>query len=162
MRLGRLLRLLLLVGVLVRGGRLTHLETDALELAGELLDLALVEIVLERERLELCGLEISALLGALDEGLRLVGIKQFVKLVLCQLSLSALASRSAANLRTVGGIPFSFQGEPPVDGSEPATRPCSLLFRRRRLFGLRANREVELDLVLVVQDEPGTKRFAVS
>jgi hypothetical protein len=26
---------------------------------------------------------------------------------------------------------------------------------------LRANRKLELDLVLVIQDEPGTKRFAV-
>src|SRR5437660_7959663 len=40
------------------------------------------------------------------------------------------------------------------------TRPCSLLFRRRRLFGLRADGELELDLVLIVQDEPRPKRFA--
>ena len=89
--LGRLGLFLLLLGVLLGlGGRLAHLEPDALELAGQLLDLALVEVVLERERLELGRLEISTLLGTLDEGLGLVGIKQFVKLVLCQLSLSAL------------------------------------------------------------------------
>jgi hypothetical protein len=46
--------------------------------------------VLERERLELCGFEVAALLSALDERLGLVGIKQFVQLVLCQLSLSAV------------------------------------------------------------------------
>src|SRR5215212_8597268 len=45
--------------------------------------------------------------------------------------------------------------------SAPATTQCPLLFRCRRLFGLRANGKIELDLVLVVQDEPGTKRFAV-
>jgi len=90
MRLDRLGGLFLL-GLLLRlGGRLAHLEPDALELAGQLLDLVLVQVVLERERLELGGLEIPALLSALDEGLRLVGIKQFVQLVLCQLSLSAL------------------------------------------------------------------------
>src|SRR3954454_10891472 len=58
-----------------RGGRLPHLEPDALELAGQLLDLVRVEVVLERERLELGGLEIAPLLGALDERFCLVGIK---------------------------------------------------------------------------------------
>src|SRR5437667_9210229 len=133
MRLGRL-RGLLLLGLLLRlGGGLAHLEPDALELAGQLLDLVLVQVVLERERLELGGLEVATLLSTLDESLRLVGIKQFVELILCQLSLSALTLWSAANLLTVSGIPFSFQGEPPHTGPESATRPCPLLFRRRRL-----------------------------
>src|SRR5439155_26721530 len=47
-------------------------------------------------------------------------------------------------------------------GAKTDTRPCPLLFRGRRLFGLRAHGKLELDLVLVVQDEPRTKRFAVS
>src|SRR3954454_25067894 len=67
---------LLLFGFLFGlGGRLPHLEPDALELAGQLLDLVRVEVVLERERLELGGLEIAPLLGALDERFCLVGIK---------------------------------------------------------------------------------------
>jgi len=41
--------------------RLTDLEPDALELAGQLFDLGLVEIVLERERLELGSLEVPTL-----------------------------------------------------------------------------------------------------
>src|SRR5205823_631161 len=159
--LGRLGGLLLLRLLLCLECRLTHLEPDALELAGQFLDLVLVQVVLEGEGLELCRLEVPTLLGTLDECLGLVGIKQFVKLVLCQLSLSALTLWSAANLRTVSGLPFSFQGEPPHGGSETGTRPCPLLFRRRRLFGLRTHGKLELDLVLVVQDEPRTKRFAV-
>src|SRR4029079_8934810 len=103
MLLGRLGRLLLLLFGL--GRRLTHLEPDPLELAGQFLDLVLVELVLQSESLELGSLEMPTLLGPFDESLGLVGIKQFVKLILCQMSLSAPTLRSAANLRTVGGIP---------------------------------------------------------
>ena len=39
-----------------------------LELAGQLLDVGLVEVVLERECLELGRLDVAALLGGLDEG----------------------------------------------------------------------------------------------
>jgi hypothetical protein len=88
--LGRLGLFLLLLLLLSFRGSLAHLEADALELAGQLLDLGLVEVVLDGERFELCGLEVSTLFGTLHKGLGLVGIKQFVKLVLCQLSLSAL------------------------------------------------------------------------
>src|SRR5438093_210427 len=67
MRLCRLGGLLLLGLFLRLGGRLAHLEPDALELAGQLLDLVLVQVVLERERLELGRLEITPLLSTLDE-----------------------------------------------------------------------------------------------
>jgi hypothetical protein len=69
--------------------------------------------VLEREGLELGRFEVPTLLGPLDEDLGLVGIKQFVQLVLCQISLSVPYFVIRGNLRTVGRIPFSFQGEPP-------------------------------------------------
>ena len=67
----------------LRGGG-AELEPDALELARELLDLGLVEVVLERERLELGGLDEAALLGALDERARLVGLEKLVQLLLRQ------------------------------------------------------------------------------
>jgi hypothetical protein len=86
--LGRLAGLLFLLGLLGLGLRLADIETNSLELAGQLFDLGLVEIVLEGERLELGSLEVPTLLGALDERLGLVGIKQFVQLILCQVSLS--------------------------------------------------------------------------
>jgi len=75
MRLDRsgLLLLLFLGGSLGRGrlGR-SDLQADALELARDLLDLLIVQVVLERERLELGRLDIAALLRALDEGLGLI------------------------------------------------------------------------------------------
>ena len=71
------------------GFGLADIEPDALELAGQLFDLGLVEVVLEGERLELGGLEVPTLLGTLDERLGLVRIKQFVQLILCQVSLSS-------------------------------------------------------------------------
>jgi hypothetical protein len=67
---------------------LTHLEPDPLELAGQLLDVVVVELVLERERLELGGLEVATLLCSFDEQAGLVGVKQFVKLILGQIVLS--------------------------------------------------------------------------
>ena len=66
-----------------------RIEPDPFELPGQLLDLGLVQIVLEGERLELGSLEVPTLLGTLDERLGLVGIKQFVQLILCQVSLSS-------------------------------------------------------------------------
>src|SRR5205085_8763846 len=86
LRLRRRLGLGLLLG---RSGslRLPDLEPDALEFARQLLDLVLVQVVLERERLEGGLLDEAALLRTLDEYLGLVGIKQFVKLVLCQVAL---------------------------------------------------------------------------
>src|SRR5262249_8153990 len=151
-----------LLGLLLLG--LSHglpdLEPDALELAGQLLDVLLVELVLEGERLELDGLEVAPLLSPFDELTSLVGIKQFVKLVLGQKRPFRAYFVILGHLRTVGGFPFCFQGEPCRHQPTSETRPCFVLFRRRRLFGLRAHGEFELDLVLVVQDEPRPKRFA--
>ncbi|MGZ8693181.1 MAG: hypothetical protein ACXWZT_10675, partial [Gaiellaceae bacterium] len=84
----RLGGLLFLLGLLLGRG-LADVEPDPLELAGQLLDLGLVEVVLEGERLELGSLEVPTFLGTLDERLGLVGIKQFVQLILCQVSLSS-------------------------------------------------------------------------
>jgi hypothetical protein len=51
--------------------------------------------VLEDERLELGGLEVPAvLLGALDEGLEMLGLEQFDELVLRQSAVSVLSIRS--------------------------------------------------------------------
>src|SRR5207302_7336243 len=74
---------LLLLGLL--GPRLADLEADRLELARQLLDLVVREIVLERERLELGRLEVAALFGSLDDRARLLGFQQFLQLVLRQL-----------------------------------------------------------------------------
>jgi hypothetical protein len=74
---------LLLLGL--GGGRLSDLEPDALELAGDLLDLDLREVVLEREGLEVRGRDEAALLGALDERACLLGVEQLVQLVRRQL-----------------------------------------------------------------------------
>ena len=77
LRLGRLL-------LLLAGDRRTDVEPDRLELARQLLDLVVVEVVLEREGLEVGRLDEAALLGALDEGARAVALEQFVKLILRQ------------------------------------------------------------------------------
>jgi S-adenosylmethionine synthetase len=50
-------------------------ETDSLELARELLDVLVVEVELERERLELGRLDIAALFCAFDERLRLIRLE---------------------------------------------------------------------------------------
>ena len=55
-----------------------------LELARDLLGLLVVQLVLERERLELGRLDAAALLRALDQRLDLVGLEQFSQLVLGQ------------------------------------------------------------------------------
>src|SRR2546421_196478 len=105
---------LLLLGLGRR--RLPDLEPDALELAHDLLDLDLGEVVLEREGLEVRGLDEAALLGALDEQARLVGVEQFVQLVRRQLvfpTLSTYDVGGASSFRTVGRGSLSFQGEPP-------------------------------------------------
>src|SRR5919197_2021895 len=82
--------------------RLPDLEPDALELAGDLLDLDLAEVVLEREGLEVRGLDEAALLGALDERARLVGVEQLVQLVRRQLASLTLSSTTSAELETFG------------------------------------------------------------
>ena len=81
-------QLLLCVGV---GLRLPHLETDGLELAGDLLGFLVVQLVLEHERLELDRLHPAALLGALDQTLDLIGFEQFCQLVLRQEGVSVLS-----------------------------------------------------------------------
>ena len=55
--------------------RLANLEADRLELARQLLDVGLVELVLEGECLELGRLDVAALLGSLDEGARPLGLE---------------------------------------------------------------------------------------
>jgi len=47
----------------------TDVETDPLELTRELLDVLVVEVQLERERLELGRLDIAALLSTFDQRL---------------------------------------------------------------------------------------------
>ena len=58
---------------------------------GELLDLVFAEVVLEGERLELCRLDVAALLGALDQQAGLIAFQQFVQLVLRQVTLVVLS-----------------------------------------------------------------------
>ena len=81
-----------------RGGR-ADLEADPLQLARELLDLFLVQVELERERLELGRLDVAALLRTLDEGASLVGFEQFVKLILRQGLLNPFDSCVAEHRR---------------------------------------------------------------
>ena len=83
---GRFGGLLCLFGLDRLGG--PDLEPDALELARDLLDVLVIELVLQRERLELGSLEVATLLRSFDERAGLVGVKQFVKLVLGQIVLS--------------------------------------------------------------------------
>src|SRR2546427_4452821 len=93
------------LGLLLLGlgrGRLPDLEPDALELARDLLDLDLGEVVLEREGLEVRGLEEAALLGALDEQARLVSVKQLVQLVRRQLASLTLSTTTSAEVETFG------------------------------------------------------------
>ena len=66
------------------GGGLTDLETDRLELARQLLHVLLAEVVLDGERLELDGLDVTALLALLDERTSLLAFQKFLKLMLCQ------------------------------------------------------------------------------
>ena len=85
------LRLLLLLLLFLGGGGgrgRRDLEPDALELGRQLLDLLLVQVELDRERLELRRLEIAPLLRGLDHRARLVGFEQFVQLILRQSLLS--------------------------------------------------------------------------
>ena len=70
------------------GLRLAHLEADRLELARQLLDLVVGEIVLERERLELRLLDVAALLRRLDDRAAAFALKELLQLVLRQLILS--------------------------------------------------------------------------
>jgi len=91
------------LGLLDLGGRLrlADLEPDPLELARHLFDLDLAEVVLERERLEVGGLDEAALLRALDEGAGMVSVKQFVELIGRQVgSLLPFFSKTSVALQT--------------------------------------------------------------
>jgi hypothetical protein len=81
-RIGRLrlggLRILL-------GPRLADLEADGLELTRELLHVCVVEVVLEREGLELGRLDVATLLGGLDEGAGALGLEKLRNLLVRQL-----------------------------------------------------------------------------
>src|SRR5262249_16700190 len=72
---------------LLLGARLAHLEADPLELAGQILDVGVVELVLEGERLELCGLDPAALLAGLEHGLRSLGLEKLGQLILRHVAL---------------------------------------------------------------------------
>ena len=60
-------------------GGAAQLDAACLELAAELLDLVLVELVLERQRLELGFLDRAALLGVLDEDGERMTVEQRVQ-----------------------------------------------------------------------------------
>ena len=81
-RIGRLLRFVLRRLGLRCGrrwrGRLADLEPGPLELARQLLDFLLVEVLLGGERLDRGGVDVAALLGALDDGAELIRLEQFL------------------------------------------------------------------------------------
>src|SRR5262249_17355818 len=83
--------------VLLLGHGLADLEADALELTYDLRDLTLREVVLDRECLELCRLDPSALLTRLDQRAGTFGFQQFGKLTLGQVEIDVLSF-----LRTAG------------------------------------------------------------
>ena len=62
--------------------------------ARQLLDLLVVQVELDGERLELSGLQIAALLRGLDHGAGLIGLEQFVQLILRQGLLSPFGPAS--------------------------------------------------------------------
>src|SRR4029079_17796802 len=69
------------------------LEPDPLELAGQLLDVDIGELVLEGERLELGGLDEAPLLARLDHRAGALGFQQFSELILRQRLLHTLSMR---------------------------------------------------------------------
>src|SRR5207248_4954062 len=87
------LRLLLLF-LLSLCGRRRDLEPDLLQLRGQLLDILVGEVELNRERLELRRLQIATLLRDLDHRAGLVGLQQFVQLILRQGLLSPFGAAS--------------------------------------------------------------------
>ena len=79
---------------LLLGPRLAHLEPDPLELARELLDVRVGELVLDRERLQLGRLDQAALLPRLEHRLRAFALEQADQLNLRHVCLHPLATRS--------------------------------------------------------------------
>jgi hypothetical protein len=67
---------------------LADLQAGPLELARQLLDLVLVQLELGREGSDRGGIDVAALLGALDDGADLIRLEQFLELILRQGSLS--------------------------------------------------------------------------
>ena len=125
-------------GLVVLGGRgaLADLEADPLQLAPELLDVEVAQLVFEGERLELGGLDEAALLRTLEQRPGPVGLKQFGHLVLRQKPRATLSRSSApklSNFRTLGIASCRRQGEPPPDPRDlrVRTRPGRGLFLRR-------------------------------
>jgi hypothetical protein len=108
-RVGLVHDLFLLLGLVVLGGgALAHLEPDALELAGELLDVDVLEFVLKGERLELGRFDPAALLARLDHRAGALAFKQF-----CELALGQAAATPSRvwifQLRTVSDLSCGFQ-----------------------------------------------------
>jgi hypothetical protein len=141
------------------GGRCRRpdLEPDPLELRGQLFDLLVVQVELDGECLQLRRLEIPALLRPLDQSARLVGLEQLVQLVLRQVS-SVLSgpcvdwvNEPSHSTREVLSLPGGSFG---LVSPRLRTVAATALFRGRRLrlglLRLRADREVELDLSLLV------------
>ncbi len=64
--------------------RLADLEPRALELPRQLLDFLLIELLLDGERRDRGGIDVAALLRALDDGPDLIRLEQFLQLVLSQ------------------------------------------------------------------------------
>ena len=73
--------------------------------ARDILDLLLVELVLDRERLEVGRLDPAALLGAFDKATGLIALQQLLNLVLRQVgcfSPFGLAVGDSSGFRTLG------------------------------------------------------------
>ena len=122
-------QLLLGVGV---GLRLSHLETDGLELTRDLLGFLVVQLVLEHKRLELDRFHPAALLRALDQTLDLIGFEQFCQLVLRQEVCQSFRRTPVCTISI-----DSMQVCPVFPGREPryschklTTRPLRPLFHR--------------------------------
>jgi hypothetical protein len=112
-RLLFLLLFVLVLGLLLRLGGdgagcrlsrigLADLETRPLELAGQLFDLLLVEILLGGERLDRSGVDVAAFLGAFDDRTDLIRLEQFLQLVLSQGPLRPFNERRKLSALTIG------------------------------------------------------------
>ena len=112
-------------GGLLVGRRLAHLEPDALELAGELLDVELGELVLERERLELGRLDPAALLAHVEHRAGAFGLEQFGQLILRQVLSASFRYSDSEAFAPYGISPLVCQRESGFFGSlgrsDPAT-----------------------------------------
>jgi hypothetical protein len=77
---------------------LPDLEPQALELARQLLDVLLVEVLLDGERRNRGRLDEATLLGTLDDRTDLIGLEQFLQLVLSQGPLRPFTERRNCQL----------------------------------------------------------------